>query len=593
MPNTVTQAAPATAAEAIRAIDVRSLSRLNAKYVLNDSATYLYYSAQSSIAAAVGLYQSEMESRGWKLVPDSVPDNAQYRDMLFSKDGYYVRLTVGASGDEGIVGISLTNLGNVNLLGLPRIDGADAHPTSTPVNVSYKTAQGMPEAVKFCRDTLIELGWQPCRDMYSDPPEVPHVKQLNFCRNAVRLMVNVIRDPRLPNSDMTMISYLLLEAIPYDIPMIAGGTDLKLDSISGRATYATQASVADLVAFYQQVAPQVAWTLRSEADQISENHASLYVQDDKDLGFAIEISKEDNLTKVAFQRLSFKESTEPQEEPSPPKDATAASEPEPNDTASAIDDSLNDLQREIQDTVRKELQGVQDELKNLGIDIPANAFSRDDSNDSDAASDDDPVDKPATPNLAAFDGDAEQRQQQAESIQAADVQLARLPKLNTKCIIHYGDGTFELKHALAIRNPEDNVPTIMFCQEPLNVDRAQRKLARREAVSVLDLIGNEFPPAIEIQLQPGSTFISCFLDGASINRGSSDFKSELLAGSHRLRGTVSMAEAEEVFDKSFRFEATFDQDLLGYDPVPVKLWIKNNWRPIPTMIYRCPKIAKA
>ena len=42
--------APATAAEAIRTIDLRSLARLSAKRVLEDSATYLYYSAETSVA---------------------------------------------------------------------------------------------------------------------------------------------------------------------------------------------------------------------------------------------------------------------------------------------------------------------------------------------------------------------------------------------------------------------------------------------------------------------------------------------------------------------------------------------------------------
>ena len=93
--------------------------------------------------------------------------------MLFAKDGYYLRLTIGASGDEGIVGISVSNLGNVNLLELPRLSNVDPNPASTPVNVSYEVTQGMPEAVQFCREQLAAAGWLPYGSIGVDPPEAP------------------------------------------------------------------------------------------------------------------------------------------------------------------------------------------------------------------------------------------------------------------------------------------------------------------------------------------------------------------------------------------------------------------------------------
>jgi hypothetical protein len=91
-------------------------------------------------------------------------------------------------------------------------------------------------------------------------------------------------------------------------------------------------------------------------------------------------------------------------------------------------------------------------------------------------------------------------------------------------------------------------------------------LAQGEAVSILDLTGNRFPAAIEIRLEKDYTFISCFVEGASINRGSSEFTSDFQAGSQRLRGRVAMDQADDVFDKLFRFEAVFDQPLLQAAP---------------------------
>ena len=210
--------------------------------------------------------------------------------------------------------------------------------------------------------------------------------------------------------------------------------------------------------------------------------------------------------------------------------------------------------------MKKELQGVQDELKKLGVDIPDSILSLDALSEDDVPS----TAQDDAPDITDTSNSLERSREVTEQLKAADVELTTLPKLKTLCTITYGEKTFELKHALAVRSADDDkTPTIMFCQEPLNADKATRQLARGEDVTVLDLIGNRFPAAIEIRLQPDFTFISCFVDGASINRGSSDFKSDFKSGSRRLRGTVSMTEPEDVFDKPFHFEASFDQDLLS------------------------------
>src|SRR5690606_15997376 len=129
------------------------------------------------------------------------------------------------------------------------------HAASSPVNVNYETTQGMPEAVKFCREQLTRLGWHEYGDLYVNPPEVPHVKQLNFCQNGNRLMVSIIRSPQLPNSNKTMIAYMSQHMLPYDIVVHPGARNVKLDTIRGRAEYVTSASIDELVAHYRRVQP--------------------------------------------------------------------------------------------------------------------------------------------------------------------------------------------------------------------------------------------------------------------------------------------------------------------------------------------------
>jgi hypothetical protein len=421
----------------------------------------------------------------------------------------------------------------------------------------------MPEAVKFCRQQLTRLGWHEYGDLYTDPPEVPHVKQLNFCQNASRLMVSIIRNPQLPNHDKTMIAYMAHHMLPYDVAVMPGSREVKLDSIRGRAEYVTSASVDELIQHYRQMQSQLGWTARPDADQIRKDGASIYVADEGELGFGIELSRTGNQTRVAMQRLSFAQDDEQAEGPQPTVDAVVADDTQAADAPTAVDEAVNDLQQEIEATVNKQLKAVEDQLKGLDADIdfaiPANILSDENSDEEEAdedASDD------ATPALDALVEDADVNAEQTAGRQAADESLAKLEELATTCTILYGDTRYALSHVLALRNPDDGTPVVIFCERPLNVGRAQRSLAKGESVSVLDLTGNDFPPSLEIRLQQDYISISCFVAGASINRGSTDFQADYLAGSRRVRGSVLMAEADEVFDKPFRFEATFDQQFL-------------------------------
>src|SRR6478735_6938443 len=89
---------PCSTRSALKAIDFRTIPKLNKLQVLDDGPTIFMYSSKSSIAAAVAYYTAELKSRGWdeqkSLVP--TPDMPEYADHCFGKDGYTLRLTVGS-----------------------------------------------------------------------------------------------------------------------------------------------------------------------------------------------------------------------------------------------------------------------------------------------------------------------------------------------------------------------------------------------------------------------------------------------------------------------------------------------------------------
>lgn len=575
-PSKATASTPVTtSAAAIQLIDLRQFPKLNPIQTLDDSATLVFYSAKGNVASAMAFLNSELANAGWKEVPDSVPDNPQYRDVLYTKSGYYLRLNVGESGDEGQISVNMSNLGNVDLSTLPRMPKTSPSEYTTPINATFETEQGMREAVKFCREELVKLGWQEHGGMHPGVPDVPHVKQLEFIKNAVRILVNVSRDPRLPNGNKTMVTYMAQHVLPHDLPLAANATEIKLDTYQNQAEYLTTSSIEEIVRFYRDQVGVLGWTPKTESEKVGDKAATLFMADEEKAGYVIAIRPtEEGPVKVKLERISFEKASEDE------NNEVAATEEEPQDDADdAVEDSneneqpdpaelaINRMQQEIQNAVNKELQGVESKLGDLGAssdvmslveEAKRMANELEDSDDEDEEDDDDEDEDSSSESSE----EAEAARQLAQKQSEADAALASLGRLETRCQITLGDTKHELKQGLAFRNPEDGSTVLMFCESPLNADKAERMLAQGEVPSIHDLMGRGFPSGMEIRLQEGMTWIGCFVDGNSINRGSSDFKNDFLAGSKRVRGTVT-ADPDEVFDKPFVFNASFDLPLLG------------------------------
>ena len=104
---------PATAFKALGLIDLEKLPRLNAKMVLDEGPTYVYYSTEGSLASVDAFYKAELAGRGWVETPSLVTGSDQYVDRMFTKDGFMIRAGLSSGSSPGEVGIMLANLGNV------------------------------------------------------------------------------------------------------------------------------------------------------------------------------------------------------------------------------------------------------------------------------------------------------------------------------------------------------------------------------------------------------------------------------------------------------------------------------------------------
>jgi hypothetical protein len=535
---------PALAAELLQVVDVRKLPRLNVTRMLDDSATYAYYSAQGSVASGKAFYNAELTSQGWKEVPTSMPGTAQYVDLLYEKAGYYLRVGIGSGSDEGTVGISLSSLGNYDMTALPRLDNAPKHEASTPVNVNYRTTKSIVDAAKFCSAEFAKLGWQEYTGLHDPDISVPHAKSLNFRKNAVRVMVSISRHPLTPTE--VIVAYMADAALPFDLPVIASGSQLKIELHSGKAEYVAANPISEIAEFYQAPNPKLTWKLRADDTVVGENGATMFVEDGPAIGFAIQLSRKDDLTKVAFQRLSFKEKS-PTDAPVAPPSDVASKVPAPKPADDPADDPVAKALKEAEAEFQNELKKLGNDLKGLGVDLPKGLPGLPGGKDNPAANKETPA--PAG-NVAAAPADTK-------------------PNV-CRCKVFFGDKTYEMTHAIAIQKKQfDELATVIFIGEkPLK--EGKLKTAKWDDLSIFDLTGFDSGSSMQVSLTEDYASINCFIDGKSISFGSGKIKQETRLNANRLVGKVYLDKPEDFFDTPFRFEVTLDVAVLKAEDRPAR-----------------------
>jgi hypothetical protein len=332
---------PATNRDAAQVIDLRKFPRLNATRELMSDSTHLWYSSKSSVASAAAYHTTELTGSGWKRVAkdlESTP-SSQYVDLTFQKDDFYLRLSIGETGDEGIVSVDIVNNGNVDTRLLPKYPDSQVIPVD-PTNANYRTSAEMADVVAFCRKELSALGWQQYEGFNADPTEVPEHKMLRFAKNAVCLDVSVsdvskVPLPEFPNTK-THVAYMLTGMLAHDVPVLPEASDLKLDIYPWRLRFESPAPISELVDFYRSSYDKLGWKSEDGQEQIKPQSAWLVFSGPNDVHFLVDIRQNDGnsvvlATQVALDKkeASVAESKpENRPEPEPTGETVAQTKPE-------------------------------------------------------------------------------------------------------------------------------------------------------------------------------------------------------------------------------------------------------------------------
>lgn len=135
--------------------------------------------------------------------------------------------------------------------------------------------------------------------------------------------------------------------------------------------------------------------------------------------------------------------------------------------------------------------------------------------------------------------------------------------IGSRCIIHYGDKTYEFEHFAAYQRQEfaEPVTVLLVSEKSIDIDRL-RALLKKDFVSAFDLFEFDIPRYMELRLTGDYVSLSCSIDETSVNLSSSDIRSAARVADGRVRGRIHLPEPHDALDKPFRFEVTVDTELL-------------------------------
>jgi hypothetical protein len=191
---------PATAKEALQALDLRTLPRLGELDFQINNGLRAKYEARASVAKAAAFYRKTLAELGWVLVPPLI-DLDERGVLQLEKAGFFLSLHIEDLIEQvnkaGLVSIELTHHGNVDLRQLPYLPGAEIR-HAREVHTQYRASASAEAAAAFYRKELAKLGWQ---EKGKSPDRAgSKTYRLEFFQNDSRLRVYIdtTRDDQTP-----------------------------------------------------------------------------------------------------------------------------------------------------------------------------------------------------------------------------------------------------------------------------------------------------------------------------------------------------------------------------------------------------------
>ena len=270
---------PTTLAQAAKAIDFKTLPRLDEAEVAAEEVGELRYAAPAAVAEALDFYKAELSKLDWQQVADSEYSNEEYAQAAFTKNDYYLSLSVtkSYSGQEGFIEVALLNHGNVDVRALPKYADAESLGGDTQMTLVYFTPATVAEVADFTRTELAALGWQEYIRPNTAYAEDPNTQTLTFKQNASALTAYITVAPAQDGKTSAQYSVVLLN---NDLPVIADADKIEFDDFQTFLGYTTPADFAAVIDFYRQEMSARGWEEITDIGAETPEQVALFFTDE-------------------------------------------------------------------------------------------------------------------------------------------------------------------------------------------------------------------------------------------------------------------------------------------------------------------------
>lgn len=181
---------PATLADAIRVIDLRTFPRWDGAKVLDALSHNLNYDAPGSLDETTNFYRENLAEHGWREDKAASLELETSVMLHFKKDGFLLYLQVSKSKQEGHVSVSLNNRGNVDVRQFPLVPNSKIHADAQHFNINYWTTTTRETAADFYHKELSQRGWNEVTGS-GGSKTTEYGTVLKFVQNAIRLSIEI------------------------------------------------------------------------------------------------------------------------------------------------------------------------------------------------------------------------------------------------------------------------------------------------------------------------------------------------------------------------------------------------------------------
>jgi len=139
--------------------------------------------------------------------------------------------------------------------------------------------------------------------------------------------------------------------------------------------------------------------------------------------------------------------------------------------------------------------------------------------------------------------------------------LTDAPRLANSGTLTIGTDTYNLANVVGYRMKRSDEPmtTIVLSEKPLNMTKLKAALGKEAADNYFEFIPQV---ALTIDADDNATSLSIWADNVSIS-GNDNLDGDIVIEDGRARGTARLAKPGEFLDREYKFELSFDVDILG------------------------------